>query len=516
MHNKASANDGLHTSAGNPPFPAARPCDTYRPTAVRGDDAQAAQLLTAPLLAHDSTDNAYELDDLSSGADADTRDDTLDTTESLLTSTTAVSRQRHTYPAGSTTNAAAAGLGKSGTAASVVNLANTVLGAGMLGLPHAVAECGYGVGFVLLLVSACGTAVGLHLLAVSQATVGITPSSFYAVVNAAAPSLTAVIDIAVAIKCFGVATSYLIVIGDLMPDVVRQLGAEANRETWVAIGWVLSVPLSCMTTMDALKFTSASALVFVVFVTIVVVLFACGIPSLNPCPEDERFDMIKNESVPCRGEAHYASTDMTRTLRVLSIFVFSFTCQQNVFQLCSELSNPTIQRINRVIGISVTSSWVVYMTVAMAGFATYGDMVQSDVLINYPRSGFVSAVRVAVCLLVVFSYPLQSHPARRSLLTLLTSIRYGKDAKILPSNFEFYAVTAVFLVASLIVALSVTNLGTVLELVGATGSTTVSYILPGMVYWRLHPFPHPMRRVAVVQTVVGLCIVPIALTFILT
>lgn len=143
-----------------------------------------------------------------------------------------------------------------------------------------------------------------------------------------------------------------------------------------------------------------------------------------------------------------------------------------------------------------------------------GVFVQPDVLVSYPKSTFVTIVRIAVCLLVVFSYPLQSHPARRCILTMYTSLRHGKGSKVLPTNIEFYTVTAVFLFASFAVAMSVTNLGTVLELVGATGSTAVSYILPGAIYWRLHPYPHPLRYAAALQFTIGCCIVPIALTFI--
>jgi hypothetical protein len=102
---------------------------------------------------------------------------------------------------GASHTAAEPGLGQSGIFSSVVNLANTVVGAGMLGLPHAFAECGYVMGTLLLIVSAIGSSIGLHLLAVSQATVGIRPSSFYTVANAAMPSLTVLIDVAVALKC---------------------------------------------------------------------------------------------------------------------------------------------------------------------------------------------------------------------------------------------------------------------------------------------------------------------------
>eukprot|EP00600_Ochromonadales_sp_CCMP1393_P009668 CAMPEP_0174956944 /NCGR_PEP_ID=MMETSP0004_2-20121128/1806_1 /TAXON_ID=420556 /ORGANISM="Ochromonas sp., Strain CCMP1393" /LENGTH=259 /DNA_ID=CAMNT_0016205015 /DNA_START=766 /DNA_END=1542 /DNA_ORIENTATION=+ len=44
-------------------------------------------------------------------------------------------------------------------------------------------------------------------------------------------------------------------------------------------------------------------------------------------------------------------------------------------------------------------------------------------------------------------------------------------------------VTTIFLLCSLSIALSMTSLGVMLALVGATGSTTVSYILPGFFYY---------------------------------
>jgi len=46
-------------------------------------------------------------------------------------------------------------------------------------------------------------------------------------------------------------------------------------------------------------------------------------------------------------------------------------------------------------------------------------------------------------------------------------------------NFLFYGITCGFLILSFIIAMSVSDLGVVLGVVGATGSTMVSYILPG-------------------------------------
>jgi len=83
------------------------------------------------------------------------------------------------------------------------------------------------------------------------------------------------------------------------------------------------------------------------------------------------------------------------------------------------------------------------------------------------------------------------------------------------STTVYWAYTAFFILASFAIALVVDNLGTVMALVGATGSTAVSYILPGAIYYVLHPWPHAKRYVAAAMFLIGVCIVPISLTAIL-
>lgn len=91
----------------------------------------------------------------------------------------------------------------------VINLANTIIGAGMLGLPGAFGGTGCLTGVMLLLIAAMFSAHGLVLLSKSAQKVGL-PSSFYSVAAVAVPSYTILIDLAVAMKCFGVATGKLL------------------------------------------------------------------------------------------------------------------------------------------------------------------------------------------------------------------------------------------------------------------------------------------------------------------
>ena len=78
----------------------------------------------------------------------------------------------------------------SGTAtilSSVLNLANTILGAGLLGLPYAVSKSGYILGIILFVLFACLSSVGLNLIMASARLV--PDASFYTLSQRTIPKL---------------------------------------------------------------------------------------------------------------------------------------------------------------------------------------------------------------------------------------------------------------------------------------------------------------------------------------
>ena len=144
--------------------------------------------------------------------------------------------------------------------------------------------------------------------------------------------------------------------------------------------------------------------------------------------------------------------------------------------------------------------------------------MKSDVLENYASTPTISVARVGVAILVASSFPLQCHPSRMCIFSLLDQAKgprpEGDDADAAPTrNVEHVAVTAIFIVAALMIALSVKSLGLVLSFVGATGSTTISYILPGGIYYTVGP-PGVKRYLAFIQFCLGLVIMPSALAVI--
>src|SRR6266699_6831109 len=109
-------------------------------------------------------------------------------------------------------------------------------------MPSAMSHMGVMLGVIIILWSGLTSAFGLYLQARCARYLDPGSSSFFALSQMTYPNAAVVFDAAIAIKCFGVGVSYLIIIGDLMPGVVRGFneGAGAlpflvDRHFWVTV-----------------------------------------------------------------------------------------------------------------------------------------------------------------------------------------------------------------------------------------------------------------------------------------
>jgi amino acid permease len=160
---------------------------------------------------------------------------------------------------------------------SITNLSNTILGTGMLAMPFAVASLGLLEGIILILLAAgihafnisryvsyttdtsqVASNTGLVLLSRSAAFLHTRKASFYAIAMSepAWPGAAIAMDLAVAIKCWGVSISYLIVVGDLGSSMFASdttVYGPSNPIFWISLGIVLISPVTFMQKLDSLK-----------------------------------------------------------------------------------------------------------------------------------------------------------------------------------------------------------------------------------------------------------------------
>jgi amino acid permease len=107
-------------------------------------------------------------------------------------------------------------------------------------MPHAMSQMGILLGVFVIAWAGLTAGFGLYLQTRCARYVERGSSSFAALAKLTYPNAAVIFDGAIALKCFGVGVSYLIIIGDLMPGVVRGFNASADetgylvdRQFWI-------------------------------------------------------------------------------------------------------------------------------------------------------------------------------------------------------------------------------------------------------------------------------------------
>ncbi|KAK0263766.1 hypothetical protein LTS09_002117 [Friedmanniomyces endolithicus] len=408
--------------------------------------------------------------------------------------------------------------GSASWASSVINLVNTIVGAGVLAMPHALSKMGIILGTIVILWAGLTAGFGLYLQTRCARYLDRGAASFFALSQITYPNAAVLFDAAIAIKCFGVGVSYLIIIGDLMPGVIRGFGEPGSalylvdRHFWVTAFMLIVIPLSFLRRLDSLKYTSVIALISIAYLVVLVVYhFASG----DTLSERGTVNIIKWQGI-------------LPTLGSFPIIVFAYTCHQNMFSILNEIGDNRPFRTSSVVGASIGSAASIYILVAITGYLSFGDNIMGNIVAQYTPSVLSTIGRAAIVVLVMFSYPLQVHPCRASVDAVSKwrpqtkqSKRDGRSEEFTPASgspsrssllngtqkvplrpkpddmgeLRFAIITTAIIILSYIVAMTVSSLDKVLAYVGSTGSTAISFILPGLFYYKISSpdSPHHQR-----------------------
>lgn len=203
----------------------------------------------------------------------------------------------------------------SGYAASFINLLKSIVGAGLFAMPLAFASVGIVPGVLITLAAAFFSAFGLYVLVLCARAVG-RDSSFFELSMKTYPRLAYFVDAAIILKCYGVAASYLIMVGQLLPDVFQVItngdSLLLSKYFWISTAMIVCVPLSFLKRIDSLKYTSFAALLAVVYI-VITMLVKCY-------PMEQGGD----------GWFWVVPSASNNILKRLALFFFAFTCHQNV------------------------------------------------------------------------------------------------------------------------------------------------------------------------------------------
>ena len=385
-------------------------------------------------------------------------------------------------------------------------------------MPLAMSHMGVLLGILFIMWAGLTAGFGLYLQTRCAAYLEPGSASFFALSQITYPNAAVIFDAAIAVKCFGVGVSYLIIIGDLMPGVMLGFNDSSalypfliDRHFWITAFMLIVIPFSFLRRLDSLKYTSVIALISIGYLVILVVYhFTAG-------------DTIDHYTTPLR---IFKWAGPVQALSSLPVIVFAYTCHQNMFSIVNEINDNSHWKTTAVVVTSNTTAASIYILVAITGYLSFGNDVGGNIVAQYIPSASTTIGRAAIVVLVMFSYPLQVHPCRASIdavikwrprkkspsssNTVSTSStlqstsstatpshspsRRQKSPSTPLSETRFAAITTTIIILSYIVAMTVSSLERVLAYVGSTGSTAISFILPGLFYYKISSPDSPLHQ----------------------
>ncbi|XXQ39437.1 Amino acid transporter transmembrane domain-containing protein [Plasmodiophora brassicae] len=337
------------------------------------------------------------------------------------------------------------------------NFMNSVIGAGIIGLPYALKRTGSISGVALLLFIAALTDFSVALLV--SAGVRSNRFTFEGLVrHLFGDAARRVVLIFMFVFSFGAMTAYVVVIGDTVPSVIHAAtGMVVDRRlTIVVVAVAFLLPLVLLRSIEHLSPTS--------LLSMVAVLGIVGTIAFHRLPfsadDVDAFAVIKPRSM----------------FGGIGAMSFAFVCQNNTFILYRSLQDPTPARFRIVTHVSLGASALICLAMAVTGFFRFLGQTKSNILNNFDDDDVtIGVARALLAVNMVLTYPLEMYVARQCTMQALgvpdAQHTFGKYAPVVVGLW--LATTGVAVVAG-------DDLGTVMELTGAFAASCLGYIIPGM------------------------------------
>jgi len=278
----------------------------------------------------------------------------------------------------------------SGMLGSMFNLANSIIGAGVLTLPFAVQSTGLTLGATLLVVFAALSGVSLMLLYECMRIIGADSYAALAKTLYPGPRMWGCVEVLQALYSYGACVGYLGIVIDELEIVT---GYNDRIVLLLGVGLVV-YPLSLMKSMSALSFTSMLAIMCVSYLSVVLLI---RFP-----PENCGGGSGTVEQVTI-GKGLFTS---------LPIFCFAFNCQVQFIPIVGELriadGESRSAKVKMLVWVVIALVCSLYVFDSVIGYLSFCADTDSNILDNYSNDILVKVGRVGFVVTLCFSFPLYS------------------------------------------------------------------------------------------------------------
>lgn len=359
------------------------------------------------------------------------------------------------------------------------NIAKCICGAGSFALPHVFLEEGVLGG--TLAITTCGVLAAYTMQSLSNSKAvacsngsGSSILSYVELAENALGRKAATVVFALTLSAsIGVCSTYLVFIGQTLEslssdatslNIVRQVFPDVSEFKWEAATAVVLFPLSLLRSYGIFAFTSALGVVAVIGG--ILVTLASGI-FVEP-GGGIGVAITAVENLPMWPESLAAAFGGS-----FGTIAYLFCVNFLTFPIMNSMEKPK-EEYGGAVNYAVAGVWLVNVVFAILCLGFYGSDTQDLVLGNLNNGPYLSALKLLLCIDLLFTFPIVFSSGRQ----ILENAIIGPEAAQLDESAPARtAIVAVAIGACLGLA-QIGGFGAVANLVGGVAQGTLAFIMP--------------------------------------
>lgn len=303
-------------------------------------------------------------------------------------------------------------------------------------------------------------------------------SALSSVWTSAGLPLPILVDVTVALVCFGCCVFYAAFAGDLFHALTRRIVTRR----WVVIVALFSTPLAPLCLGDdlsILKFSSYAGLVGIFYTVLYLVtpLRGGGTPLAPLADEDVAWSTVLSSinGTPIKPQLRQLSPwrVSSGTAVLLNTLVVAYLCHYNALQYYRELRDTTVRRYASVAGSAALITTLAFAGAMIGGRAAFGSAAKPNILNNLPASTGAVLARLGTGVAILSGFPLMFAGLKSAIEGILGK---GDEEE---SHKPLYSACLVA-IASIATSANEEQIGLVIEFIGSTLGCMVCYVIPGL------------------------------------
>ncbi|XP_052803329.1 putative sodium-coupled neutral amino acid transporter 11 [Mya arenaria] len=353
------------------------------------------------------------------------------------------------------------------------NFINSIIGSGIIGIPFAMKQAGFGLGLVLLIVVACVTDYSIILLIEAGKLSNTNSYQDVMLVACGRPGFYLLTFLQFAYP-FIAMVSYNVIIGDTVTKIIVRLGGEHIANTVLGSRQFIIFLMTLLFTLPLSLYRDIAKLSKWAFLSLVMVAVILVFMCIRLATITHNIPQSDNSWI-------FANINITQAIGIMA---FAYMCHHNTFLIHASLENPTKERWSFVTHVSVVFCMGFMMAFGLVGYASFTGNTQGDLLENYCQTDdLMNAGRFMFAFTIMLTYPIECFVTRE----VVENAFFPNSDQ--PPMWRHVVITVTIAIVVCAFSMSTDCLGIVLELNGVMAAAPLAFIIPPLCVMKLRQEP---------------------------